>query len=378
MPAPTLLEVKVALLYHGLQIPPKLIAQLNREDPNWQWGRKGGAGPAGGRYFLITTPKAEPLPVVNVPLQSKFAQFSPLKVQNIRGVTWEIVQDGDSFCELQLLPVPTFHGTSLDGRPAGHYALLHGTNCLASTVNQRCTYWTAGQQCQFCGIELSLEAGSTVEVKDAGHLLQVLELALEESPVTHVTLTTGTQPDASRGIREYLPIVQEIKASHPEITIHAQFEPPRQDYYTSELKEAGCDTVGIHVEILDDARRKATCPGKGHLRWVDYTHAWEFAVETFGKNQVDSYILLGLEPFDSPFFDRVQEMCAIGVVPYPVPAREIPGTGFEAPIADLETLVEAHRRIAKIMQEEGVDPQATIAGCVRCTACSAILEAIQK
>ncbi len=56
----TPLEVKVALLYNGLQIPPAILDQLQKEDSGWNWGRKGGAGPAGGRYFELVTPAASP------------------------------------------------------------------------------------------------------------------------------------------------------------------------------------------------------------------------------------------------------------------------------------------------------------------------------
>jgi radical SAM protein (TIGR04043 family) len=375
MQAPSPLEVKVALLYYGLQIPPQIVEQLKMDDPSWHWGRRSGAGPAGGRYFYILTSQVETLPVVNVPLQSQLAQSSPLIVESIDWPTWHVSRDGEAYCKLQLLPVPAFHSMPLDDHLASQYAVLHATNCLATTVNQRCIYWRSGRQCEYCGIELSLDVGSTVEIKDADHILQVLALALEQLPVTHITLTTGTQPDASRGIAEYLPIVHAIKESYPEIGVHTQFEPPKQVKYIQQLKAAGCDTVGIHVEVLDDARRHNFCPGKGLLRWDDYLRAWRVAVENFGKNQVDSYILIGLESFDSLFFDRVEEMCKIGVVPYPVPVREITGTGFEVPLVDFQELVSAHRQIASLMKESGIDPGATRAGCVKCTACSAILEA---
>ncbi len=372
------LEVKVALLYDGLQIPPAILDQLQKEESGWSWGRKGGAGPAGGRYFELVTPTTSPRVIINVSLQSERAKTSPLVVERVEGSTWTITHNGRSFCTLEILPVPHFYTKLLDGRPSGQYALLHGTDCLATTVNQRCIYWREGQACQFCGIELSLEVGNTIEVKDAGHLLQALELARSEAPVTHVTLTIGTQADESRGIKEYLPIIQKLKHAHPEIKIHAQFEPPKQNIFIHQLRSAGCDTAGIHAEILDDVTRQKYCPGKGHLHWKDYLRAWRTGVQDFGTNQVDSYVLLGLEPFSKAFFARIQEMCAIGVVPYPVPVREIPGTMFKVPAVTLDELISAHRSIAVLMLEAGVYPSATTAGCVRCSACSAIGEAMSE
>ncbi len=372
------LEVKVALLYYGLQIPPPILTQLQQEDPAWNWGRTGGAGPAGGRYFELVTASTSSRVVINVSLQSQRAKDSPLQVQRVEGSTWTITRQAAPFCRLELLPVPQFYSKEINGHPAGQYALLHATDCLATTVNQRCVYWRAGQACKFCGIELSLESGSTVAVKDADHLLKVLDLARTEAPVTHITLTIGTQADESRGIKEYIPIVRALKRTHPEIKIHAQFEPPKRDDYIHQLRLAGCDTVGIHAEILDDARRQEYCPGKGHLQWKDYLRAWRVSAQDFGTSQVDSYILLGLEPLSEGFFARVREMCAIGVVPYPVPVREIPGTQFVVPDVNLDQLISAHRQIAGLMNEAGVYPSVTTAGCVRCTACSAIGEAMNE
>ncbi len=375
---PSPLEVKVALLYDGLQIPSPILDQLQRDDPGWSWGRKGGAGPAGGRYFELVTPKESPRVIINVSLQSQRAKTSPLIVEKVAGSTWTIVQARNPFCTLELLPVPRFYSNEINGRPAGQYALLHGTDCLATTVNQRCVYWRGGQACQFCGIELSLEAGSTVEVKDADQLLQALDLARTEAPVTHVTLTIGTQADESRGIKEYLPIVQKLKQSYPEIKVHAQFEPPKRFEFIHLLRSVGCDTVGIHVEILNDETRQEYCPGKGHLQWNDYLRAWRAGVQEFGTSQVDSYILLGLESFSEAFFSRIREICAIGVVPYPVPVREIPGTRFKVPVVTLDELISAHRHIAVLMHEASVYPSVSTAGCVRCSACSAIGEAMNE
>ncbi len=374
----TPLEKKVALLYYGLRIPPAIVFQLQEGDEAWNWGRKGGAGPAGGRYFKLVNPRSSLDVLINISLQSQRALTSPLTVEKVEGSLWTITYQKRTFCTLELLPVPRFYEQQIEGHPATHYALLHGTDCLATTVNQRCIYWRAGQACQFCGIELSLNAGDTVEVKTPHHLLQVLELALKEMPITHVTLTIGTQPDDSRGIRSYLPLVNTLKQAYPNIMLHAQFEPPKGGTYIHELRVAGCDTAGIHVEILDDYLRQQYCPGKGHIRWQDYLQAWKEAVAEFGRSQVDSYILLGLEPLSELFLKRIKEMCDLGVVPYPVPVRQSPDARLMVLDVDLNKLVQVYEQIATLMRKSGVDPTATTAGCVRCAGCSAIGEAFSE
>ncbi len=374
----TPLETKVALLYYGLQIPPTIVSQLQEGEEAWNWGRKGGAGPVGGRYFRLESPHTSQEILINISLQSQRAMVSPLTVEKVQGSLWTIAYQTRVFCTLELLPIPRFYQQQIEGHPAMHYALLHGTDCLATTVNQRCIYWRAGQACQFCGIELSIDAGDTVEVKTPRLLLQALDLALKEQAITHMTLTIGTQPDDSRGIRDYLPLVKTLKQTYPFIKLHAQFEPPKQMTYIHELRIAGCDTVGIHIEILDDNLRQQYCPGKGHLKWQDYLQAWRMAVSEFGKNQVDSYILLGLEPLSEEFLDRIKELCDLGVVPYPVPVRQSPNARLMVPEVELDQLVRVDQRIATLMRERGVDPTATTAGCVRCAGCSAIGESFAE
>ena len=222
--------------------------------------------------------------LINVPLQSQQAKNSPLHVDQVRESTFSIAtENGHPFCTLKLLPVPAFGLQIIGQKRAGEYALLHAKDCLASTVNQRCMYWQEGLHCHYCGIELTLRAGNTVAEKRPEKLLQVLDLALAETVVTHVTLTIGSQPNESRGILQYLPIVRALKEHHPEISIHAQFEPPPAENYITQLHEVGCDTVGIHVEITDDVKRLEFCPGKGRIPWEKYKRTWEVAVDALAR-----------------------------------------------------------------------------------------------
>ena len=60
---------------------------------------------------------------------------------------------------------PAFYDlTTADGIPYEQIALLH-LDSLASTVVQTCAYWGNDDQCTFCGIGLSLDAGRTIVKK---------------------------------------------------------------------------------------------------------------------------------------------------------------------------------------------------------------------
>ena len=61
-----------------------------------------------------------------------------------------------------------------------------------------------------------------------------------------------------------------------------------------ELKEAGVDTVGIHIESFDFKILSQVAPAKAAMGLERYEKAWKMAVEIFGPNQVSSFLIVGL------------------------------------------------------------------------------------
>ena len=154
--------------------------------------RKWGAGPAGGRYVLVDDS------VANVPIFG-FAEDSPIHL--LEREDKHYVNDRGEETKVDLLDNPKFYDSATsDGVTMPMIALAHGNRCLGSTVHQRCVRWELGDQCQFCGIELSLKHGTTMEVKKPHHLAEVAEAA-EGEGFDHITLTTGTANLKDKGSR---------------------------------------------------------------------------------------------------------------------------------------------------------------------------------
>ena len=129
---------------------------------------------------------------------------------------------------LRLIPIPNFYSQlSRDGIPLQKIALMHGDRTLATTINQRCIFWRTGSQCRFCAIEISLNAGSTIERKTADQIIDVIEQARLENPsfASHLTLTIGSQASEFDTIQSYIPLVKKIKQRFPTLPIHVQCEP---------------------------------------------------------------------------------------------------------------------------------------------------------
>ncbi len=364
---------KTELLCKGVNLDDRFIETYRSEGIPFEEGRKGGAGPLGGQYFEFDDNKT----IVNVPLwhNSKETNFV---LKNEKDGYFEIFDKSKNsiFANLKLVPYPNYYNRSTtDGILMKKIALVHGIECLATTIYQRCCYWENGSKCQFCGIELSLARGDTIEEKTSKQLIEVINAAKSERKFKHLLLTTGTTSSIDKGALKYTDMVKEIKKEFPDIPIHIQIEAVENLKYIDMLKEAGTDTIGIHIEILDDSIRKVICPGKSRTSYEVYEKNWIHALEIFGKNQVDSFILTGFGESTEEFSNKLEKIVKLGVIPFITPVRPIPQSKFKVPICNPLMLLTIFEHTVKLMKKFNVNPLKNKAGCVRCGACSAITEA---
>jgi len=345
-------ELKNRLLCKGVRVPDEIRS-----------GRRAGAGPAGGRYLTFSGS------VVNAPIFG-FSKDSPISLDFFDG-NYYLSDNGDRH-PTSLVPEPSFHGErTSDGTPMRKIALQHGKDCLATTVCQRCLYWRKGDECHFCGIELSLKLDTTIPMKMPNHLVEVA-LKAEGEGLSHCTLTTGTPNLEDRGA-EILAQAAEALRDNTGMRIHVQLEPVDGERIEL-LKQSGADTIGIHIETLDPAVFKKKCPGKAH-QWSRYWDSWRKAIDVFGDNQVSSYVILGMGEEDRVTREGIEKMCEFGVIPFLVPLRPIRWTKMEDVIPPSpEVMLDYYSHTIDCMRTYGIDPTKNLAGCVRCGACSALVD----
>ena len=327
-------------------------------------GRKGGAGPAAGGMFMFGGT------VVNVPTRSWFVSQSPYRVYGEEG-RYVLERNGERITEVTFPAARFQHLKTRDGIPYYKIALLHGADCLATTTIQTCVYWDTPKRCKFCAIELSLKSGATIAKKTPEQLAEVAEAAKRLDHVTHVTLTTGTTATPDKGIYYLAETARAIKNATG-LPIHVQFEPPKELNMIDSLSDA-VDTVGIHVESFDRGvlQRMAEC--KAEISFERYVDAWKRSVALFGDTQVSSYVITGLGESDESIIRGSQTMVELGVYPFVVPLRPIPGSMLEneRPPAP-ERMLRLYEKVAEVLHTGGMNWRKNKAGCVRCRACSAL------
>lgn len=325
--------------------------------------RTAGAGPSDDGHLMIDgRPAAIPLNP-----QSPFV-FDGDKV---------LLDGEDSGLDVRVIDRPKFYDLrTLDGVSYERIARLHGRNVLATTVVQTCIRYAEDQRCRFCSIEESLRSGATTAVKRPAELAEVAEAAVRLDGVEHMVMTTGTSAGTDRGARHLARCVKAVKAAVPGLPIQVQCEPPADLTVLTELREAGADAVGIHVESLDDDVRRRWMPGKATVPLSQYRDAWREAVRVFGRNQVSTYLLVGLGEDPDELIAGAGELIEMGVYPFVVPFRPHPGTlavdvdGAGPP--DSAIVEKVSREVANALQLARMAGADQKAGCAACGACGVL------
>ncbi|MGQ7296371.1 MSMEG_0568 family radical SAM protein [Quadrisphaera sp. KR29] len=333
--------------------------------------RRGGAGPSddghvrlGGRGAALPIDPTSPYLVRDGRL-----------LRSTGGLSEELWVD--TGLEAEAVARPRFYDlTTADGVRYDQLARLHGADVLATTVVQTCIRYAEDQRCRFCSIEESLRAGATTAVKRPEQLAEVAEAAVRLDGVRQVVMTTGTSNGRDRGARHVARCVRAVKAAVPGLPVQVQVEPPEDLGALAELRDAGADSLGIHVESLDDDVRRRWMPGKATVSLEGYREAWAEGVRLFGRNQVSTYLILGLGEDPDELVAGAAELAAMGVYPFVVPFRPIAGTlavdvdGARPPAP--EVLADVTARVAADLRSRGMLSSGQKAGCAACGACSAL------
>lgn len=373
---------KIDLLANGLKISEIFYESIKKFGVVFSKGRMGGAGPAGGRYFLFENES-----LVNVPLLGSKSEKSYLVLREIvredpnkKGYYYcRILNEktGESYDDLRLVPSPDEYNTTENegGLLNKQIALVHGTSCLASTIVQKCKHWREGKQCQFCGIELNLKNGKTTKWKTAEQLIDAIESAKNYDLCDHITLTAGTLDTEDKGAENYIEVVSKIKNKFPDLPVHIQIEAFMDDTLLKRMKEVGVDTIGIHLEIPDDDLRKKYCPGKAETPREVFEDLWKKGVEIFGKGQVSTFILIGFDENIDKLIEYIDKIISWGVVPNIMPVRQILNTNLDVKLTNYEDMQRINSAAAESFIRHGLNPLKNKAGCIRCSGCSAINDA---
>ncbi|MGM9486575.1 MSMEG_0568 family radical SAM protein [Ideonella sp. YS5] len=358
-----------------MQAPRELLTELQTRgmrvaDPRAASGsRRGGAGPSDHQAVTVDGV------TLMIPVHTAAAFDSPFVLDTPGG-------DGRATLRRNAIPIaqvtlnktPRFYSRSTaDGVPYSHIATLHGTDVLATTVLQTCIrYESRRKACRFCAIGQSLAAGRTIERKTPAQLAEVAQAAVELDGVRHMVLTTGTPPTPDRGAALLCESAAAIKAA-VDLPLQGQCEPPDSDAWFQRMKDAGIDTLGMHLEVIGDELRQRVLPGKNEVPMARYWQAFEAAVAVFGRGQVSTYLLAGLGDSAALILATSRRLLELGVYPFVVPFVPISGTPLEShPAPDAGFMRSVLEPLGDMVAQAGLRAADIKAGCGKCAACSTL------
>jgi radical SAM protein (TIGR04043 family) len=155
--------------------------------------------------------------------------------------------------------------------------------------------------------------------------------------------------------------------------VQVQFEPPDDLAVLEQVRDAGVDAVGIHIETFDPEVLARVAPGKAQCGVEGYFRCWERAVEVFGRGRVSTYVILGMGERRSVTEEGCRRAIEMGVYPFVVPLRPVPGTLMgDAIPPDPDYVADIYRSVSAMLAGSGLDHDGAAAGCARCQACSGL------
>jgi biotin synthase-related radical SAM superfamily protein len=96
-------------------------------------------------------------------------------------------------------------------------------------------------------------------------------------------------------------------------------------------------------------------------------------VEVFGRGRVTTYVILGMGERRELIEEGCRRAIEMGVYPFVVPIRPVPGTLLEhTPTPDPDYVAAIYRSVSAMLAESGLDHSDAAAGCARCQACSGL------
>jgi radical SAM protein (TIGR04043 family) len=327
-------------------------------------GRRGGAGPSDALFLWV---RGLPL---TVPQHAGYVSGSPYTL-HLNGAGATLYRDGELVGPVKLPRRPRIYDMeTADGIPYWKIALLH-LDSIASTVVQKCIYWGTHEQCAFCGIELT-RGEQTIPVKTPAQLAEVCTAARDHDGAVDVTLTTGSINRRDRGALYISRCAAAIKEASG-LPIQVQFEPPDDPAVLEQVRDAGVDAVGIHIETFDPEVLARVAAGKAVCGIEGYFRCWERAVEVFGRGRVSTYVILGMGERPELIEEGCRRAIDMGVYPFVVPLRPVPGTLLEdSPPPEPGYVASIYRSVSAMLAEGGLDHVEAQAGCARCQACSGL------
>lgn len=323
--------VKSALFLSGVRLDPSALEGVGRDwkEDLGQRHYDPDAGPKGPHPLpqTLLLPHGLSLPLSIDPA-------SPFTLRREQGRLFVHLED------LRLLPVelerrPAYYDRQTStGVPMRHVGVHRLERQVLVEYGASCRFFAEKTACLFCGI---VAEQAVLRPRHAHYfaatpteVAEVVEAAYAEGVATEMQLTGGVLPRRAE-VPYFLEVGRAMQARLGRRTIpgsQAVLAAPSLEEVDA-LAEAGWEGVAFNLEVWDERLWPGYAPGKAALRPRDgWLAALEHAAQIFGKGNVASVIVAGLEPKAS-LLEGVAWLGERGIYGVPIPWAPAPGSMLE-------------------------------------------------
>lgn len=235
----------------------------------------------------------------------------------------------------------------------------HGHKIITIAYSNECALRDKGFDCLFCNINATKNRYGEqdgVQWKTPLQIGETVKAAYAEG-YEHVTITGGFIPER-REVDYYLDVAESIRdhLGRDDFNGTACIGAPRDLSTIEKYKEAGFSSIAFNMEVWNKDFFQAICPGKakecgGYDHWRE---SLTYAVEVFGKGNVRSNFVAGLEPKDY-LLEGIETLSSQGIVATATPWGPNLGSkleGHQSPTFDWHW--EVQNRITSILRKNGI------------------------
>ncbi|EJG06485.1 MAG: radical SAM protein [Methanofollis liminatans] len=229
---------------------------------------------------------------------------------------------------------------------------LHCPRQAYITLSERCIF-----SCRYCAVP-----GSGGRTKTTAEVVALVRSVLNR--IDAVSITSGVAGSVEEEERRALEVVRALAPF--DLPIGVSIYPTRNTPRL--LWEAGVAEVKFNIEAATPGIFAEMCPGQ------DWNLLWEVlaaSVRLFGKNHVQSNIIVGLGESDDEMEEAIRQLCRLGVIPILRPLTPAAGLShYRRP--DASRLLRLHAVAAREMAAAGLDAVQARTMCAACTGCDLI------
>lgn len=253
-----------------------------------------------------------------------------------------------------------------NGEYISNYLQKEGKDVLICSITESCCYFSKSEQCAFCALNGKMESNKHDRMES---IIEAVDIILrKDKSIKSINLTGGNLYTPDKGALQYINILKAIRKVST-IPVVVEISPPDDLEVLHDLKNAGASAIELNLEIWDEKIRNMMMPGKAKITRNRYIEAWKKSVELFGKGNVGSAIIIGLES-PSSSLEGIQKMIEVGCLPSIIPFKPTEKSVLENfRKCSSEEVLYVTKEAANMLKKHQLSPIGG-PGCIGCSACT--------